>query len=627
MQASNANVDTIYNFTMASSNLATYMITSSNAIIDNLNVERLATFRIITSNLTSDNGNFTDISSLNASLCNLLVSSFAGDVVRCSNMYCSNLNIGSIVNDDLVANSLHTINAVASTLSSSNVYTSNLFTNIVQSSNLESSNLNAINVTNNTIFSSNVVSKKCTVETIISSNASSSNISSTTASFYNVESSNYFGVTWGMINNKPTLSQIYNDLSKLVIPTLQADEVQLGSNLVLKSHLSNSIINANVGNLALTADGSMNVIMNNSNNNSNANVSIKFCNGSQNEYMIITGTGFVGIGKSNPSTLLDVNGTISATTVTTQSIAATSYHCSNIVTSNITANDSVINTISASNISGSNLAVSNIQSDKFLTSNIYAATSVAIGTESNVIITKSNIVINNIPVLLSSSNSIPQYALPIVSGLNTSQTYGGPSNIPQIQVDQYGRILTISSVTINTATTTPYSITGSNFVTFCNVGIGLSNPKCKLDVIGDASVSGNIMSSNIIIAASNIGIGRHPSSNALEVQGTIFATSDIIAFSDIRKKSQIQPITSALEKIKSIGGYTFLMQSNNKRSAGVIAQEIQYILPEVVYQDGDGYMSVAYGNLVALLIEGIKELTQNVEYLQRNQSVQHVQHL
>lgn len=81
------------------------------------------------------------------------------------------------------------------------------------------------------------------------------------------------------------------------------------------------------------------------------------------------------------------------------------------------------------------------------------------------------------------------------------------------------------------------------------------------------------------------------------------------------------PISDALTKLKAIGGYTYnLLPSDQNRSdergihVGVIAQEVEAVLSQAVHFDKDtGYKSVAYGNLVALVIEAIKEMHEGFE--------------
>ena len=103
----------------------------------------------------------------------------------------------------------------------------------------------------------------------------------------------------------------------------------------------------------------------------------------------------------------------------------------------------------------------------------------------------------------------------------------------------------------------------------------------------------------------------------------IEASGDVIAFgsSDRNLKDNIQPIENPLEKMDKIGGYTFVW--NNKQSTyqgkdvGVVAQEIQEVLPEIVSGRANGYLGVKYEKIVPLLIESIKENTKKIKELEQ----------
>lgn len=99
--------------------------------------------------------------------------------------------------------------------------------------------------------------------------------------------------------------------------------------------------------------------------------------------------------------------------------------------------------------------------------------------------------------------------------------------------------------------------------------------------------------------------------------GDLEADGDMIAFSDIRGKENLEIIDSALEKVNNLNGYTYdKKNSPGRRYTGVVAQEVEEVLPEAVHQNrDDGMMSVAYGNMVGLLIEAIKDLTNEVNSL------------
>lgn len=109
----------------------------------------------------------------------------------------------------------------------------------------------------------------------------------------------------------------------------------------------------------------------------------------------------------------------------------------------------------------------------------------------------------------------------------------------------------------------------------------------------------------------NIYCGTLNAKNKLIAQDEIISSGDITAFSDIRLKSNIEKIENALDKVCQLSGYTYDM--NNKRSTGVIAQEVEKVLPEVVQDREDGYKTVAYGNMIGLLIEAIKELNEEIK--------------
>jgi hypothetical protein len=106
--------------------------------------------------------------------------------------------------------------------------------------------------------------------------------------------------------------------------------------------------------------------------------------------------------------------------------------------------------------------------------------------------------------------------------------------------------------------------------------------------------------------------------------GLIRATNDVIAFfgSDSRLKENVTPIVNPIEKISQIGGYTYDwipmegIHENEGHDVGVIAQEIEAILPEIVTTRDNGYKAVKYERLVALLIECVKEQQNQIANLE-----------
>ncbi len=111
----------------------------------------------------------------------------------------------------------------------------------------------------------------------------------------------------------------------------------------------------------------------------------------------------------------------------------------------------------------------------------------------------------------------------------------------------------------------------------------------------------------------SIGIGKTPdSSYKLDVDGDIQANAYYYS-SDVRLKKDIREISEALDKIKKLRGVSFSWKGNGEKSMGFIAQEVEKVLPELVNSDSKGYKAVQYGNLTALLLEGIREQEKIIE--------------
>ena len=109
---------------------------------------------------------------------------------------------------------------------------------------------------------------------------------------------------------------------------------------------------------------------------------------------------------------------------------------------------------------------------------------------------------------------------------------------------------------------------------------------------------------------SNLGIGTSSPDYKLHVIGDIAYTGNIYDVSDVRLKENITPLEGAIDKISSLHGIYFNNrgESADEREVGVIAQEVEEVLPEVVSEDDEGYKSVDYTKLTPLLIEAVKEL-------------------
>ena len=175
------------------------------------------------------------------------------------------------------------------------------------------------------------------------------------------------------------------------------------------------------------------------------------------------------------------------------------------------------------------------------------------------------------------------------------------------------------------------------------VGIGTNAPDTALHVIGAATVSGTVYASNLVLTepllssqwttsitdpaeiyynSGNVGIGTATPTARLHVVGDIFATQSVSSLSDAAVKTNVTVLTNALETVKNLRGVRYDRLDTGAHEIGVIAQELEAFVPEVVTQGGvtrgvAGLRAVAYGNLTALLIEAVKSLSAEVTTLRR----------
>ena len=99
------------------------------------------------------------------------------------------------------------------------------------------------------------------------------------------------------------------------------------------------------------------------------------------------------------------------------------------------------------------------------------------------------------------------------------------------------------------------------------------------------------------------------------ITGSLVASGDVTAYSDKRLKRNIETINNAVDTVSKLRGVHF--EKDGRSSTGVIAQEVEEVLPQVVHTAPDGMKSVAYGNIVGILIEAIKEQQKEIEELKK----------
>lgn len=129
--------------------------------------------------------------------------------------------------------------------------------------------------------------------------------------------------------------------------------------------------------------------------------------------------------------------------------------------------------------------------------------------------------------------------------------------------------------------------------------------------------SGNFTAGTITVSGISSS-GAISMTGNLTITGAITASGNITAFSDERLKSNVETIPDALSLVNRLRGVSYDRIDTGDRQIGVIAQEVQKVLPELVFPATDeGYLSVAYGNITAVLIEAIKELSAQVDSLKK----------
>ena len=195
----------------------------------------------------------------------------------------------------------------------------------------------------------------------------------------------------------------------------------------------------------------------------------------------------------------------------------------------------------------------------------------------------------------------------------------------QIQKGTGDHHITGSNITDDGSTVT---VTSGTFAIpgFADVSASLASAVAGAGIqnlVEDASpqLGGNLdINSNKISGSGAIDVDGNITGSGLRINGDIDATGDITAYhsSDERLKDNITLIGGALDKLDQIGGYEFdwNQESNHEgHDVGVIAQEIEQVLPELVVTRDTGYKAVRYEKIVALLIQAIKEQQSQIDEL------------
>ena len=149
-----------------------------------------------------------------------------------------------------------------------------------------------------------------------------------------------------------------------------------------------------------------------------------------------------------------------------------------------------------------------------------------------------------------------------------------------------------------------------------NSGIFYNALYCSNTANTNPSIFTNVGNNNILQIGTNQNYNiPNITGYQLNVNGNIGLTGNIFTNSDLRLKNNISTINNALEKILNCRGVIFNYLNDSNINIGVIAQEIEKIIPEVVETKNNGYKTVNYLSIIGILIEAIKELNNKIDNL------------
>ena len=369
-------------------------------------------------------------------------------------------------------------------------------------------------------------------------------------------------------------------------------------------------------------------------------------------------TPFVGIGTTNPGFKLDVNGDINLTGTFRQSgnafegsrftvgTGSSIYRLQGNVgigTSTLPQKLTVVGNVSAGQFIStvtSGTAPLTVLSDTQVT-NLNASflrgklppTGDIVGTTDTQTLTNKTLTSPTINTAIIGSAGITFNGTSGTTTLQASATASGTLTLPAATDTLVGRDTsdTLTNKSIAAGSNTITGLTNTNL----SGSAGISNANLANDTISGVALGSNLnaltftdylisggtytgaTARTVSVAGTSINtantlVARDPSGDF--TAGSITATQ-YTSTSDISLKKNVSTIENALEKVLSLRGVEYDRIESGEHQIGVIAQEVEKIIPEVVY--GDEIKSVAYANIVALLIEAIKEQQKEINKLKK----------
>lgn len=196
-------------------------------------------------------------------------------------------------------------------------------------------------------------------------------------------------------------------------------------------------------------------------------------------------------------------------------------------------------------------------------------------------------------------NTAPSVVSP-VGAYSTMIAWGASDTQGFLAVDYNGANAKIGGGNANAINWTATLLHSSNYTSYAMAGAGYS-------------------------ANQNLNTSNSPTFAGLTINGAITATGDITGFysSDKRLKENIRIIPNALQKIEQLNGVTWEWNDDvneitkSTPNTGLIAQEVQLVLPEVIKEREDGFLALDYSKMMGLMVEAIKDLKKEIEELKK----------